>query len=208
MYDKELELFREDSYGQDTSSSGHGTISRIEDWKIEVAYSINRESLSCDIQSLYNQSAFDSLLKKTLHEKLFSLNYTYNGAGVVRSVVVDKWSTHDLLTNSDVTVAFTTPGTTVSTLKSLAGSPTLWQYKMSSFNFSSVMNFYDLSFDKPKLDIFDTSMCYNSDDYELLVLLLPGMLSAVDVSHLQSSIRQAISNYTGIYPLQIGNIKV
>ena len=39
-------------------------------------------------------------------------------------------------------------------------------------------------------------------------MLIPGQLSQLDEDHLRNSIRSAVTNYTGIYPFQVGNIKV
>ena len=207
VYDADLELFREDSHDPDTpSGSEQGTLSLVEDWRNGVAYSIDRQSLSCDIKSLDNdQSAVDNFRRRTLQESLLSLNYTYSGTRVVRSLLVDSWTSHDISTGSNITVTFTRPSTAVCSLQSLVESPRLWHY---AYNSSSVMNLYGLSFDKPKIDVFDISVCFSDEESELLVLLLPGRRSGVDMNHLRSSIREAIANYTGIYPLQIGNIKV
>ncbi len=68
--------------------------------------------------------------------------------------------------------------------------------------------FYEWSYDKPSYDLFDISVCINSEDYVLLVMLIAGQLSQVQEDHLRYSIISAIANYTGIYPFQVGNIKV
>ena len=155
---------------------------------------------------------------KTLPEVLLlsTLNFMYSGSSVIRAALVDTWSSHNFsnndVTDADVTVAFTKPGTTVNNLNSRIDEPILWQFSISGNyslgSFSSVLNFYDLSYDRPSVDVFDTSVCFTSKNYELLIILLPGTVREVNMDHLHNSIRLAVANYTGIYPLQVGNIKV
>ena len=212
-----------DSYDVD-ERLGEGPISRIEDRKIGVMYTISRHSHKCIIEPLHgsgmNQSADDSLPITTLQDLLFlSLNYTYKGTSVARSAIVDTWSSTYNLTNYGVSIkdalfqiAFTRPGTPIENIKSYVQDPILWQFSISgnesSISFSTVLNFYEWSYEKPSNDAFDISVCISSEDYKLLVLLIPGQLSEVEEDHLRYSIRSATANYTGIYPFQIGNIKV
>ena len=141
---------------------------------------------------------------------------------MIRSALVDIWSSQQNFTNNDVVIedalfqiSFTKPETRVRNLNVIVEESILWQFSISG-NYSSgserypilTVNFFDSSYDKPSIDVFDTSMCLSSEDYELLPLLLPGSLSGVDSDYLRNSIRSAIVNYTGIYPLQVGNIKV
>ena len=214
-------MLREDSFDVDGNAVGSTSISSIEDHNIGVVYIINKHSQQCAIRSLWedttNQSSYGDLHIKTLPEALYlsTLNFTYSGSRVIRAALVDTWSSHNVsysaVTGADVTIAFTKPGTFVKNINSMIDEPILWQYSISGNNsgsFSSVLNFYDLSYDKPSLDVFDTAMCSTSENYEFLIILLPGTLREVNVDHLRSSIRLAVANYTGVYPLQIGNIQV
>ena len=196
-------------------------VSRIEDGKIGVVYTINRQSHDCFIKSLYENNTAKStegnVQMKTHWKDIISstLNYSYKGPSMVRSAVVDVWSLCHNLTNdeSEVMIALTRPGTPVRSLNSMVEDPVLWQLSMRgnhSINgdFSTVFNFFDFSYDRPNSDLFDPSKCFSSEDYELLILQLPGRVTEVDVTHLHSSIRMTVANYTGVYPLQVGNIKV
>ena len=210
-------MLREDSFDVD------GPVFHIEDRNIGVAYSISKHSAQqCVIRSLQenatNQSSYGGMHIKTLPEVLWlsTLNFTYGGSRVICAALVDTWSSHNFsnsdVTGADVTIAFTKPGTFVKNINSMIDEPILWQFSISgnysSGSFSSVLNFYDLSYDRPSLDVFDTSMCSTSENYEFLIILLPGTLREVNVDHLRSSIRLAVSKYTGVYPLQVGNIQV
>lgn len=216
-YNKELQLVREDGYEAENALRG-GAVSRVEDWHTGVVYTISRQSHDCVIQSLYenstlNRSDGEQLHMKTLWEVLSvsRLNYTYAGTEVIRSVLVDTWSFQPY-DGSEVMIAFTRPGTLVETIESIVDKPILWQYSVrgndSSNYFSTVLNFYGLSFNKPKTDVFDTSVCFSSSEYEPLMIQIPGRLSEVDVDHLQDSIRLAFANYTDLYLLQVGGIEV
>ena len=224
VYDGEFEILRADSYDYADDQLGEGPISRIKDQKIGVEYTISRHSHKCVIKSLHdsstNQSADESLPPRTLQDLLFlPLNYTYEGTSVVRSAIVDTWSSQHNLTTNGISImdalfqiSFTRPGTPVKNINSYVEEPIPWQFSISgneSLNsFSSVLNFYEWSYNKPSTDMFDISMCIDSEDYELLVMLIPGQLSQVDEDHLRNSIRLAVANYTGIYTFQVGNIKV
>ena len=208
-----------DSYTFD-EQLGEGPTSRIEDRKIGVAYTISKHSHKCIIKSLMNQSADESSLATTLQDLLhLSLNYTYEGTGVARSAIVDTWSSMHNITNYAVPIkdallqiAFTRPDTPIKSINSYVEDPILWQFSISgnesSSAFSIVLNFYEWSYDRPTNNVFDISECISSEDYELLVMLITGQLSQVLEDHLRYSIRSAITNYTGIYPFQVGNIKV
>ena len=221
-YDRELEILRVDSYNFADEQLGEGPISRIEDQKIGVVYVISRHSHKCVVKSSHdgnvNQSANEGSPIKSLQNLLFlSLNYTYKGTRLVRSALVDTWSTQHNLTSNDIEdalfqIAFTRPGTPIKNINFYIEEPILWQFSISRNeslgSFSSVLNFYEWSYDKPNSNVFDISVCVNSEDYELLVMLIPGQLSQVDEDHLCNSIRLAVANYTGIYPFRVGNIKV
>lgn len=215
-------MLRQDSFDVDGNAVGPVAISYIEDQNIGVVYIINKHSQQCVITSLQedttNHSSYGGLHIKTLPEALLlsTLNFTYSGSRVIRAALVDTWSSHNFsnsyVNGADVTIAFTKRGTYVENINSMTDEPILWQFSISGNyslkSFSSVLNFYDLSYDRPSLDVFDTSMCSSSENYEFLIILLPGTLREVDVDHLCSSIRLAVANYTGVYPLQIGNIQV
>ncbi len=145
-----------DSYDFD-EQLGVGPMSRIDDRKIGVVYTISRHSHKCIIKSLHgssmNQSEDESSAITTLQDLLFlSLNYTYEGTGVVRSAIVDTWSATHNLTNYDVSIkdalfriAFTRPGTPIKNIDSYVEDPILWQFSISgnesSNSFSVVLNF-------------------------------------------------------------------
>ena len=70
------------------------------------------------------------------------------------------------------------------------------------------MDLFDFSTEEPPYDVFDVSACSRPDDYYTLGLIIPGQEEGLDFGQLRRNIRTSVSNYTGLRPLQIGNIQV
>ena len=158
-------------------------------------------------------------------------NYSYEGVSNIRGVDVDSWvSVRDFervsaavnLTNGVYEVFFTRPGWIYSTDRSINSDPVPWRIiftgKVNYRNISSntfhtrngtyELDFFDFSTDEPPYDAFDISSCSAPDDYYVLVLLIPGNETGIDFGQLRRNIRTSVSDYTGLRPLQIGNIQV
>ena len=158
-------------------------------------------------------------------------NYSYEGVSNVRGVDVDSWvSVRDFervasainLTDAIYEVFFTRPGWIYSTDRSINTDPVPWRIKVSgtvSFlnrtDNSTIMNsgdfqtdYFDFSTDEPSYDAFDISLCSGPDDYHTVLMIIPGQEKGLDFGQLRRNIRTSISNYTGVKPLQIGNIQV
>lgn len=73
---------------------------------------------------------------------------------------------------------------------------------------SSVTRYFDLSFDEPDLDVFDTSICVDPMDAIFLTLAIPATENGTDLSEFRGNIRKAVSGYAEIYPIQVGNVEV
>ena len=160
-----------------------------------------------------------------------SYNYTYQGATNIRGVDVDSWISYrsfeqfaPTLNISDAyyQVFFTRPGWSFANIESVTDQPVPWRIvfngTVSTVNrtdnstdtfFSTYqMNLYEFSTDEPPYDAFDISSCSAPDDYYTLVLFIPGNETYIDFGQLRRNIRTSVTNYTGLRPLQIGNIQV
>ncbi len=74
--------------------------------------------------------------------------------------------------------------------------------------FLSVARYFDLSFDEPGDDVFDTSVCVPPRDALFIALSIPGTMSGINLSQFRGNTRSAVANYTQLYPMQVGNIQV
>ena len=143
----------------------------------------------------------------------------------IRGVEVDSWvSVRDFeqiagavnLTNAIYEVFFTRPGWIYTTDRSINSDPVPWRIKVTgTLNFRNYtgnqtfeMDFFDFSTEEPPYDAFDVSACSAPDDYYTLVLVIPGREKGVEFGQLRRNIRTSMTNYTGLRPLQIGNIQV
>ena len=159
-------------------------------------------------------------------------NYSYEGVSRVRGVDVDSWvSVRDFervtssinLTDVIYEVFFTRPGVAYATDRSVNTGPVLWRIVITGtvnfgpFGNSSagnvslnpfVMDFFDFSTEEPPYDAFDISSCSEPDDFYTMVMIIRGREESLDFGQLRRNIRTSVSNYTGLRPLQIGNIQV
>ena len=158
-------------------------------------------------------------------------NYSYEGVSNIRGVDVDSWvSVRDFervadavnLTNAIYEVFFTRPGWVYSTDRSVNSDPVPWRTIISGtvsvlnmtsnstfqFNGTFQMDYFDFSTDEPNYDAFDISLCSEPEDYHTILLIIPGQEKGLDFGQLRRNIRTSVSNYTGVKPLQIGNIQV
>ena len=154
-------------------------------------------------------------------------NYSYEGVSNIRGVDVDSWiSLRDVekvagaINYTDVVyeVFFTRPGWVYTTDRSINTEPVPWRLKLSGVaqyseyigaaNLSYEMDFFDFSTDEPPYDAFDISSCSAPEDYYTMILIIPGQERGVDFGQLRRNIRTGVTNYTGLRPLQIGNIQV
>ena len=158
-------------------------------------------------------------------------DYTYEGATNIRGVDVDSWVSYRSfeqiapafnLTDAYYQVFFTRPGWTFPTVQSVTNQPVPWRIVINgtistvnmtdnstlSYFTTYQMNLYEFSTDEPPYDAFDISSCSAPEDYYTLVLFIPGNETGIDFGQLRRNIRTSVTNYTGLRPLQIGNIQV
>lgn len=158
-------------------------------------------------------------------------NYTYEGVSTIRGVEVDSWISYREfeqtanvnLSNFLYNIYFTRPEWSLETLTSESSSePTLWQLQgtgtitfvnastnlTKTQNFSNTYDFFGFSSGEPDRDVFDTSVCVPDSDYYSVTLYLPVQGVRVDFLQLYRNIRRGLTSFTGLKPLQIGNIQV
>ena len=158
-------------------------------------------------------------------------NYTYQGATNIRGVDVDSWVSYrefESLTNiynisnAYYQVFYTRPGWSFYNVQSATTDPVPWRivingtvsrlnmtdFTIITYNTTYVLDLFEFSTDEPPYDAFDVSSCSAPDDYYTVVLLIPGNETGIDFGQLRRNIRTSVSEYTGLRPLQIGNIQV
>ena len=158
-------------------------------------------------------------------------NYSYEGVSNIRGVDVDSWvSVRNFekftgainFTDIIYEVFFTRPDWVYTTDRSINTDPVPWRIVIDgtlnfpNFNDSSItkynttleMDFFDFSTEEPPYDAFDISTCSAPDDFYTMILIIPGQERGIDFGQLRRNIRMSVSNYTGLRPLQIGNIQV
>ena len=154
-------------------------------------------------------------------------NYSYEGVSNVCGVDVDSWISvrdfervADTVNYTDVVyeVFFTRPDWIYTTDRSINTDPVPWHIKLSgtaryseyidASNISFEMDFFDFSTDEPPYDAFDISSCSAPEDFYTIILIIPGQERGIDFGQLRRNIRTSVTNYTGLRPLQIGNIQV
>ena len=170
---------------------------------------------------------------KSLQEIFFltdDFNYTYKGMETLRGIEVDTWTSTVFnfssnsgtinYTNTQAEVSFTRPDVSYPSLTSYTSEPVLFRYSLqgigSAFkngtvyntNFTAFENFVGGSYEEPNFDAFDVSLCSDPSEYRIATLFIPGHVNGVDLRVLRKSIRSQFSNYTGLYPIQIGSIEV
>ena len=158
-------------------------------------------------------------------------NYTYQGATNIRGVDVDYWvsyrefeqiTDHFNFSNAYYYVYFTRPGWILSNIRSVTSQPVPWRLVINgtvskrnisdnsifTYNTTIVTDISEFSTDEPPYDVFDVSACSGPNDYYALGLIIPDREEGLDFGQLRRNIRMCVSNYTGLRPLQIGNIQV
>ena len=156
-------------------------------------------------------------------------NYTYQGATNIRGVDVDYWVSYREfeqiglnLSNAYYHVYYTRPGWNFTTVHSVTTESVPWRIVINgtvtrvntvdnttvTYNTTYEMDLFDFSMEEPPYDVFDVSACSGPDDYYTLGLIIPGREKGLDFGQLRRNIRTSVSNYTGLRPLQIGNIQV
>ena len=227
-----MNLTRTDFVAQLIDSSSSGTISVIEDTNVGVMYIIYRQYSNCTITPLDQTS--DVFLGKDGKYHLRSpgsiyllsvVNYTYIGNTSAHGVFLDNWMftgnfSHagtDYI-NCTIQWSITQPGQAIPSLSSLNTSPIPWRMSLKgtanipsineSIDISTVTRLFDLTLEEPSFDVFDVSICVDPKDVVMLTLAIPGIENGTDLSKLRGNIRKAISNYTKIYPIQVGNVEV
>ena len=158
-------------------------------------------------------------------------NYSYEGTTTVRGVEVDAWiAVQDNLqlgganlSNATVEWFFTRGGWEVGTLIATTSEPIPWRLKLSGiFTYRNDTNdtiesrdFYEeydiigYSTLEHSFDAFDTSVCISPENYHILTMVVPSIETGVtDLGQFRRGIRNAISGYAKINPLQVGKIEV
>ena len=237
FYDLPHKLFRIDVYGSDGQGGIPAPLSLIHDLSTSVQYFINNQANNCSAASFegYGPYLFDlttddsGTLQLVSPNNFFFLgnefNYSYEGVSNIRGVDVDSWvSIRDfekisLLNYTDIIyeVFFTRPGWIYATDRSINTDPVPWRIKFSgsqyqeyigTSNTSFEMDLFDFSTDEPPYDAFDISSCSVPEDFYTMILIIPGQERGIDLGQLRKNIRTSVTNYTGLRPLQIGNIQV
>ena len=230
FYDFPHGLFRIDIYSK---KGVPGPTSIIHDFNTSVQYVINNRITKCSTHPLPQVSPlfFDvttdnnGTLQLVSPNNFFFLgnefNYSYEGVSNVRGVDVDSWvSVRDFekvaeavnLTDTIYEVFFTRPGWIYATDRSINTDPVPWRIKLVSTDNATKksfeMDFFDFSTDEPPYDAFDISSCSDSEDFYTMILIIPGQERGIDLGQLRRNIHTSVTNYTGLRPLQIGNIQV
>ena len=158
-------------------------------------------------------------------------DYTYQGATNIRGVDVDWWVSYRSfeqiaptinISDAYYQVFFTRPGWSFANIQSVTEQPVPWRIIINgtvssvnitdnstmTFNSTFQMNLYEFSTEEPPYDAFDISSCSAPEDYYTLVLFIPGNETGINFGQLRRNIRTSVMNYTGLRPLQIGNIQV
>ena len=236
FYDLPHGLFRIDVYSNGFLG-GPGPVSIIHDFGTSVQYIVGNRIKNCSARPLeeFAPYFFDIGTDDGGNYQLVSpnnffflgneFNYSYEGVSNVRGVEVDSWvSVRDFervagainLTDAIYEVFFTRPEWVYVTDRSIKSDPVPWRIKVTgTINFLNIslnqtfeMDFFDFSTEEPPYDVFDISSCSEPDDFYTLILIIPGQEKGLDFGQLRRNIRTSVSNYTGLRPLQIGNIQV
>lgn len=230
FYDVSMNLARIDVAGESIGSEG--AVSLIQDVNIGVTYSINRQYSNCTVSPLVmgtdlSRDQNGSFYLRNVNDLLLlsGLNYTYAGNMSAHGLMLDNWkftgnfshAGYDY-TNSTVQWSITQPGQAISNIASVTTTPIPWRFSVEgsvtssllneSFILSGVTRYFDLSFSEPSLDVFDTSICVEPRDAIFLTLAVPGVKSGIDLGQFKGNVRKSVSNYTQLFPIQVGNVQV
>ena len=232
-----MKLSRVDVAGETLNVSGdlgnqQGTISFIEDTTVGVLYAINRHYSNCFVSNLNRQASTSGngiirSVKDLLLLSELEVDYDYTGNTSAHGVVLDTWVFSGSVqhggynyTSSLLQWSITQPGQAVSSTITTTTSRIPWRLSINglvtpggtagatSTNISSVTRYFDLSFDEPDLDVFDTSICVEPMDAIFLTLAFPVTENGTDLSSFKGDIRKVVSRYAEIYPIQVGNVEV
>ena len=234
-YDYERGLFRLDYYDRDGPTTvvhdfTQGVqfrISQTTNKCVVTPLSNLTRGLRFDFDTNSDTPSIASPNQLLLLENFF--NYSYEGVSTIRGIEVDSWvSVRDFeslpgnvnLTNAVYEAFFTRPGVTLVNEHSVTTTPVLLRVKLSGDFYAivnnSIANFtqsfqydlFDISTQEPPYDAYDVSSCYDVEDVVSLALRIPGQLTGFDLGDLRENIRVAISNYTGVFPLQVAGVNV
>ena len=198
---------------------------------------VNCSAISLDVVAPYlfdvttnDDGSFQLISPRNFFLLGSEFNYSYEGVSNVRGVDVDSWvSVRDFerisgnvnLTDAVYEVFFTRPDWVYTTGYSVNTDPVPWRIRVTgTFSYlnstnstvrmdsSFEMDLFDFSTDEPPYDAFDVSSCSAPDDYYTVILIIPGQERGIDFGQLRRNIRTSVTNYTGLRPLQIGNIQV
>lgn len=229
-----MNLARLDVAGETVDLNSFGTVSFIQDVEVGIMYTINRQYNNCTTSSLVpapdlypGQDSHYHLRSVSDLFLLSAVEYSYAGNMSAHGLMLDNWVFSGAFshggynyTSSKLQWSITQPGQAISSISSINTSPIPWRLSIdglvtptfpdgaSTMNVSSVTRYFDLTFEEPSFDVFDTSVCVDPSDAVFLNLAVPIMENGTDLSRFRGNIRKAISNYTQIYPIQVGNIEV
>lgn len=229
FYDMGMNLARLDLAGETFTPTSLGTISSIQDASTGVMYTVNRQYSNCTI-SIVSATPLYSLGRYKLRSLndlflLSSLNYSYAGNMSAHGLVLDNWMYSGAFshggydyTSSKLQWSITQSGQSVSSISSVSTNPTPWRLSIdglvtssddaSTMNISSVTRYFDLTFEEPSFDVFDTSICVDTSDALFLALAIPGGENGIDLSQFRGNVRRAVSDYAQVFPIQIGNVEI
>lgn len=194
-------------------------------------YSINVERSNCTVSPLTFST--DLIVGedgryhlRSVNDLFFisTLNLSYAGNMSAHGIILDNWKFKGDLnrfgfnyTNSTILLSITRAGQSIATLSSVTESPLPWRLSVDTvvssdsippFNLSTVVRYFDLSFEEPGTDVFDVSLCVLPQDALYLTLAMMGTVNGINSSLLIGSTRKAVTDYTNLYPMQVGNIQV
>lgn len=223
-----MNLSRIDVAGASLNPDITGTVSLIQDVGIGVVYTIYTQYSNCSVEAsndLY-LGHHDNLIRSLNDLFLLStVEYNYTGNMSAHGVLLDNWvfsgdfshAGYDY-TNTTLQWLITQPGQNISSVFSVTSSAVPWRLSIeglltssegeTALNVSSVIRYFDLLFEEPNFDVFDVSVCVDPVDSMFITLALPGARNGIDLCQFKGNIRNAVSNYTQLYPIQVGNIEV
>ena len=201
----------------------------IYDFNNELQYVIRRQFSNCTVVPItdVDESGRPHLRPASEFLLLNQYNYSYEGVTNVRGVDVDSWvSIHDSQQFPNVhftsEIFFTRTGWTISNTHSVITDPIPWRINVTgtfsssnrtgngtvSYTGSLVLDFFGGSGDEPNFDVFDTSICLPPSEYQFATMAIPGQENGLDLRQLRKAVRQSVSTYAQIQPLQVGSIEV
>ena len=233
FYDIDTKFARIDVAGESIGLD-QGPVSLIQDVDVGVTYTIYKRYSNCTVAPLV--AGADLLIGKdgryhfrNVNDLLFltGVNYTYAGNMSAHGLVLDNWKFTGNFsraglnyTNSSIQWSITRPNQTISNSDSVTTSSLPWRFSIEATlvstglnetyttTFSTVSRYFDLSFTEPALDVFDVSVCADPKDTISLTLAVPGVKNGLDLGWFKGNVKKSVSNYTQLYPSQIGNVQV